>query len=362
MHIEKHRRGRFTGVIAGMFMTLAAFAFMTAPAHASERLKLKVGWVQGTPATALFVAQEKGFFDAEKIDAELIPFATGPQNVTALAAKGIHFGASATVPYLNYVSRVHSKSQEIIAVASLFSNGSADFLSSGYVKSDRVLPSGFFVVREDSNIHTIRDLKGKTIAAGNGLQTSPELYTRRILMENGLTPKDMTYTTLGFEMMPGAVGSRTVDGAFMWEPFYSIARSKYKLRTLYTDTDVEKLLSPKSDKPWGAGGIMMLASREYAEGNRDAVVRFLRAYKRALNWTWKNMEDAKLITAKFAKYDAAVAKEMVLTPGPRNGKVPMDSMRKIQNLMIETGVLKQAVPGWPERYVDYQYLDAAVVE
>ncbi len=361
MEIEMHAT-RLAGVLAGVFTALAIGLLHSSPAHATERLKLKIGWVQGTPATALFVAQEKGFFEAEKIEAELIPFASGPQNVAAVAAREIQFGTSATVPYLAYLSHVHSKRQEIIAIASLFSNGSEEFLSSGYVKSDRVLPSGFFVVRKDSDIRKIEDLKGKKIAAGNGLGTSPELYTRRILKEHGLSPKDMTYTTLGFEMMPGAIGAGTVDGAFVWEPFYSIARSKYELRTLFTDTDVEKLLSPHSDKPWGAGGIMVIASREYAAANRETVVRFMRAYKRALNWTWKNMAEAKLITAKFAKYDPAIAKAMVITPGPRDGKVPMDSMRKIQSLMLEAGVLQQAVPGWPERYVDYQYLDAAVVE
>jgi NitT/TauT family transport system substrate-binding protein len=344
-------------LFAGICVT--ALSILGGPdARAQSKGSMKVGWVQGTPATVLFVAKDKGFFAAEQLDVQLIPFVGGPQNIAALAAKEIQIATAATVPFLNYLAR----RQDIVAIASLFSNGSEHFLSSGYVQSNQVLPSGFFIVKEDSPIRSVKDLRGKTIAAGNGLGTSPEMYTRKILKQNGLEPKDMTYTTLGFELMPGAVGAGTVDGAFVWEPFYTIARTKYKVRVIYTDTDVEQLLSPKGGTPWGAGGILVLVGRDFAEKNQDQIVSFLRAYKRSLNWIWRNLDEAKVITAKYAKYGDEVGSKMIISPGPRDGKVPSVSLEKIQNLMLEMGALKSAVPGWPERHVDYRYLDAAKVD
>jgi len=341
-----------------LLVALATPLASEAHAQAATNPRLKVGWVTGTPATALLVGKEKGFFAAEKIEVELIPFAGGPQNVAALAAREIHIGTAAPVPFLHYLSR----RQDIIGIASLFGSGSVRFLSGGYIKSDEVLPSGFFIVREESPIRSVKDLRGKTVAAGNALGTVPEMYTRTILKQNGLQPSDMNYTTLGFELMPGAVGAGTVDGAFVWEPFYSIARTKYKVRVIYTDIEVERLLAPKGAEPWGAGGILVLTRREFAEQNKAVIIAFLRGYKRSLNWIWQNLEEAKLITAKYANFGPEIVDKVVINPGPRDGKFPVVSLERSHNMMVEMGALKAPVAGWPEKHIDYSYLDAAKID
>jgi len=74
------------------------------------------------------------------------------------------------------------------------------------------------MVHKDSDIHTIRDLKGKTIAVPNRY-SNQYLILFKALRENGLSIKDVTITELPPPDMPAALLSRGVDAITSGEPF-----------------------------------------------------------------------------------------------------------------------------------------------
>lgn len=335
-------------VAATTFVGNAAFG---EPQH------IKIGYITGTPLTGLFVCVKKGFCKTDEFDVELLPFGGGGKNLQGVQSGAIQMGSGSPIVFLYYLARA----QDIIAIASESEAGTVKFLSGGLNKKEETLSQGYFAVRGDSDIKSVKDLRGKTIAGGNDVGTWPDLYMRKLLKAEGIDPDhDLTYTTLGFDLMPGALANKTVDGAFMWEPAYTLAKQKYGVRPLFSDLDVEALLKPSVDKanPTG-GGDLIFARRDWAEQNRPLLVSFLRQYKKSLNWMWNNYEEARVIGAVGQGFSPEVGREWVDSSGPRDGKFSIDALQRAQNLMVELGAIKAPINGWPEKYVDYGFLDAA---
>ncbi|GIW22853.1 MAG: hypothetical protein KatS3mg068_1860 [Candidatus Sericytochromatia bacterium] len=47
---------------------------------------------------------------------------------------------------------------------------------------------GAIIVRKDSNINTLKDLKGKRFAFGDPISTSSHIFPKMLLIKNGINP------------------------------------------------------------------------------------------------------------------------------------------------------------------------------
>jgi NitT/TauT family transport system substrate-binding protein len=93
------------------------------------------------------------------------------------------------------------------------------------------------MVHKDSDIHTIRDLKGKTIAVPNRY-SNQYLILFKALRENGMSIKDVTISELPPPDMPAALHSRGVDAITSGEPFMAQSQLEGYGRVLYQAKEI----------------------------------------------------------------------------------------------------------------------------
>ncbi|WP_395104138.1 ABC transporter substrate-binding protein [Actinomadura sp. SCN-SB] len=149
-----------------------------------------------------------------------------------------------------------------------------------------------------ANITTLRDLKGKKIAYGEGTGRQP--YILRALKKAGLTKKDVTLVPLKAADFPDAIRNRQVDAAPLNEPHYTRYITEYRSRG---GTGL-----PESETAGLATGLWYLYARR--EALRDpakaaAIAEYVRHWVRAQAWVNKNPD---------AWIDAYVVKNQKLSP------------------------------------------------
>jgi ABC-type nitrate/sulfonate/bicarbonate transport system substrate-binding protein len=138
-------------------------------------------------------------------------FEAGAIDIASGAANGVLFAAAEGVP------------TKIIASLSKESRR-GDFSTS-------------FFALASSPIHSIKDLKGKTIAV-NGFSTAGELWLRAGLETVGLSEKDVTVVPVSFPAMAESLRSGRIDAGEFPQPFAAMTEKEMKVRTIFTAKDV----------------------------------------------------------------------------------------------------------------------------
>ena len=134
------------------------------------------------------------------------------------------------------------------------------------------------------NINSIADLKGKKIAYEKG---SPSHMLLDLLLErNGLTNKDVISVETPTYDAGTVFLSGDVDAAVTWEPWLSKASERAGGKLLY---------STKGDPLINNLGAF---SAEVLTGRPEDVKRFMKAYFKALDYTYKNPTESYEIMAK----------------------------------------------------------------
>jgi NitT/TauT family transport system substrate-binding protein len=160
---------------------------------AAEPLKLAHStWVGYGP---LYIAKEKGFFDGEGIEVELIVMEDPKIRFAALAAGQIDVAVTTVDTVLNYLS----EQQGYRYLFALDDSKGGD----GIVA--------------DKDIATVADLKGKSVAYAEG--SVSQFYLGVLLKEAGLTLKDVETMNMTAGDAGAAFVAERVDAAVTWEPW-----------------------------------------------------------------------------------------------------------------------------------------------
>ena len=290
----------------------AAVAAFAGPAAAQTKVGIGIsGWTGFAPIT---LAKEAGIFAKNGLDVTIKKIPPSSRHL-AIASGDIQCAATTIETWITWNAAG-------VATTILF-------------QVDKSYGADGLVVR--NNIASIKDLKGKTIAASSP-GTSPNFLTAWFLKKNGLSIKDVTIVT----MEPGPAAQAFIagqnDAASTYEPYLSAVRAK---------PETGKIIATTLDYPMIMDGFG--CTPKFIAGNDAAVKALVKSYYEALDMIKTDQKKAFEImgadvkqtgqqfgeSASYLRWpDKAAAKEFFAKEYPAFAK-------EAAELLLETGVIKQ---------------------
>ncbi|MCI5971508.1 MAG: ABC transporter substrate-binding protein [Anaerococcus sp.] len=234
-----------------------------------ETVKLNVAYMPNYASLwHLVTAVDKGFFEEEGLDVNLIEFADGPSEIAAME------GGSVDLAYIGHGAH------------KLAIQGKADIIAPSSVhNTDKI------TVLPDKGIEKIEDIKGKKIAYN--AKSSSETALQGALAKAGITMDDIEPYEMDATNMVAAMMSGAVDACTAWNPYDSqILENVEGSKQIEFSTDSVNMSS-------------FIALPKYVEENRDIVLRFSRAIYKAMEFASQkeNWDYAVELYAKQAGKD-----------------------------------------------------------
>ena len=193
-----------------------------------------------------------------------------------------------------------------------------------------------YMVKDDSPIKTIADLKGKNVGI-NGVRSSSELWARLALEKKGLdTKKDVNWVALPFPSQGEAVRAGKLDVGAFPQPFAAFEEKRGGLRTVFTSQDG---IARDED-------LMVLMVSEKFIAQQPAVLRaFLADLVRATTHYVKNPKEARtaLVDAKLVGIPLDAFLTMKDYERPLDGRVDMESIKAMTTELTRFGFITKPV-------------------
>lgn len=252
--------------------------------------KILIGYWPIAAGLPFYLALEKGLFKAAGVNVEAVRFASPSQIAEAMVAGRIHGSANGT------------------ASAAL---GLAEIVSPGLLKIVCSNPSNYkhvldeFLVPIDSTAKSIKDLKGKKIACGPGIQNI--VLTKIMLEKNGIT--DVTPIELPVGQHVPALAAGQIDAVYTLEPTGTVGTIKKLTRVLETGV-ISKYVLDDAEAPW-FGGTASVTSALIKERPQD-VSKYVSAYAKGVEYVQQHPDEARLAMEKYASIDKEIAQAVPL--------------------------------------------------
>jgi NitT/TauT family transport system substrate-binding protein len=248
-------------IIAGAVLGLIVGGLMVGGSAAAEPLKLAHStWVGYGP---LYIAKDKGFFDEEGLDVELIVMEDPKVRFAALAAGQIDVAVTTVDTLFNYLS---------------------DRQGYRYLFAIDDSKGGDGIVAA-KDIQTIADLKGKSVAYAEG--SVSQFYLGVLLKEAGLSLKDVDTQNMTAGDAGAAFVAERVDAAVTWEPW--LTRGK--------QSEHGHLLVDSSTSP-GLITDVAVTTPEKLEARGADLQALYRAWVKAVEFQKANPKEADEIMAR----------------------------------------------------------------
>ncbi|MDL2398914.1 ABC transporter substrate-binding protein [Rhizobium mayense] len=327
MRMNTGRRGLLSMAAAAALI----FGAMSAPARSAEIAATNYGSsVIGMPWT---IAVEKGFFKDAGVDVSaVIGSPGGSTEVRNLIAGDLPYADSALIPTLKAI-----KNGSDLKIISDNTHTSAQFV---------------WLVKPDSQIKTLADLKGKRISFTTPLSTSQSLDF--LLIEKaGLKPGDVKLISTGaYGAALTALQNDGVDLALVSEPTYTMNKSTFK--PLFWSRDLFSAINSS----------VGVTSAKTIKEHPDMLKGIIQARRRAVDFIRTNRDESVAIIAKVYKMDPEVVKavlaELVDHPSSDgsaffgDGDINPKGLDALVDIAQKTGDLKEKVD-WRD-YVDQSFL------
>jgi sulfonate transport system substrate-binding protein len=179
------------------------------------------------------------------------------------------------------------------------------------------------VVRKDSPISKVADLKGKKVAVTRG--TDPHIFLLRALHEAGLTEKDIEMVVLQHPDGRIALEKGDVDAWAGLDPMMAQTELQSGSRLFYRNVN------------FNSYGVLDVRE-EFAKQYPAYVERVLAAYEKARLWALQNPEEFRKLFATDAKLDDSVVTKVLERTDLTNSTIG-DNQRQV--IIAAGDVLKQ---------------------
>ncbi|MBT9646031.1 PhnD/SsuA/transferrin family substrate-binding protein [Roseburia inulinivorans] len=306
-----------------------------------EHAKIKVAYHPHiTGVGGILNAIDNGYFEEENLEVELVQFTSGATELAAMASGDIDIG------YLGVGAHVFAPQGQCTILA-----------------LDSTDLSGEIMVRADSGIKSVEDLKGKNVAISAG--TTSELVLSMALKLNGMEKTDVNMINMDASGKVTAFMSGQIDAISIEAPYTD------QIRTDMGEENVVTISGSKDFLPDAVFTNSWVTTNKFLEGNEEVIVRFLKAWLKGTEDRYNNMEDTVQKVADFINtdYDTAylvVEKTNWLSNHEMKELVDDGTMMKwygtIRDMFLDAELLDQKYNVPTEEFVDLSYLKQAMQE
>lgn len=259
-------------VIAILVAVVVGFSFYQSNQEEEKQTAdvVKIGYKKSVPSFPIFVGINEKFFDKQNIQIEPIVFESTNQMIEAIVRGDIDASAVGAV--------------EPALAAEAVSPGNFKFY--GQVQWNKNNFLDYVLVKKDSSISSIQELKGKKIGVSPG--GASVVYTK-LFLKNFFNPDEVQIEQLDNKTLIQALGAGSVDAIIGNEPLGTIAIqqgvAKVLLERPYTDN------VPYMPEITGVG----LLSKKFIEQQPNVAERFTEAMKKSFEYGNTNPNKVKVI-------------------------------------------------------------------
>ena len=301
-------------------VVLMLLLIMTAGSALSAE-KVKIGYLRIVMSLPTFVAQEEGLFEKKGLDVELIPFNSGTAIIDALVAGRIDVNAcSAITGYWFAAQNVPDKFKI--------------FLTYGTPSIEN--PSFAAIVKKDSPLKGLKDLKGKKVGTFPGA-TSIALAKAIIRTQMDPEAADVIFTELPPPNLISALAAGQIDAFFAPEPFGMIAVSKGVGRHLVK----EPLGLLGLEKGFAGAGFGF--SAQLLEEKPQLVKKLKGAYYKAVDLIAKDKNAFRPLLVKYLGLPESVAMNVPIQYWMKVDQLDKEATQEYFDLLYGEGAYKNKV-------------------
>jgi NitT/TauT family transport system substrate-binding protein len=270
----------FAVVVASILCIGAGFI---ASGTAAQLTPVRAAYIPVVSWLPAWVAKEKGFFEKNGLDVTL----SVTQNLSVLPGTlGRQFDFAPSTPP-DLIKAVLA-GIDVVAVA-----------GQGIETKDN--PSTHLIVRKDSAIMSMQDLKGKVIATPT-LGAIIHVSVLHGLKKNGIDPNSIRAVEVPFPNMPDQLKAGNVDAVEALEPFAG------QLLAAGNRSLGDPLLSVSDEVLY----TFWISERKWAADNHAVIDAWVASLNQAKEFMDANPQEARAILAKYTKLPEAVVQKIPL--------------------------------------------------
>ena len=260
-------------LVIGIGIGVGAFQHQSSPSTGSVE-KITLGAEASLLTAAVWVAEEKGYFQESGIEVEIKQFDSGRLSFLAmLAGEGVDISTVAPTPIM-----FNSFERQDFSILATFVYSEED------VK---------VIARKDKGINDAADLVGKKVGTPAG--TTGQFFLSAFLTANALADSDVEMVDIAPASLPAALNDGQVDAIVIWEPH------GYNAKTLLGNRGTTL---PSSGVYGETFNFMVM--NDFARDKPEASDRFLKAIDKATTFIKHNKEASQTIVATRLGLDKVV--------------------------------------------------------
>ena len=279
-----------------------------------EKAVVRVGYLPITACLPYFVGEDMGYFSKQGLEIKPIRFETSQQMMDGLLQGQVDVitSAASAVGLL-----VQEKSPDQFRVFGVNTNGTEN-------------PLDVLIVKTNSNIKTIQDLKGKKIGSFPGVQAL--ILLKKFLNANGLSQNDVQIQEMKQDLHLQALDSGQVDAVLTYEPNATIGAQKGISKVL-----IKAPFAQVSVDPYPTG--IFAISKSYLEANPQVAQKIIMAFDQSMNYANNNQVEARKVLTKFVPVEQSIATLVPISHFETLATMDKNSFQKFADILFAEKVL-----------------------
>ena len=275
---------RFIAAIAGFVLLGLIIALIHGSGSYKQvhEEKVRAGDISIVQNAAFYYAVDRGLFQEEGLDVEVVKFDSPKQVVDAVVLNQVDFGGTGSAAGISAIAE--SNSPSVLKYYSLLCMG------------ENGEEGNHLLVKKGSLITSINQLEGKKI----GFLPGPQWKTivKKILSNNGVKLENTSLIELPAQLQLASLSSGAIDALISLEPVGTIALENGVASVLESSPANKNIASPFC----GGAGII---SAKFLKERPEAAKKVLKAMKKAVDGY--NQKKPPGILVKFLKVDEKIA-------------------------------------------------------